>query len=100
MPGAKVTVFGAPPVDGLGTAGGFKLIVEDRGDTGPEELEKVTRAVVDATNDRADRAAADPKPARPSCATRSPATVPTRRGCGCTSTATRPRRWASRSATS
>ena len=27
-----VNIFGAPPVDGLGTAGGFKIIVEDRGD--------------------------------------------------------------------
>lgn len=31
---ALVGVFGAPPVDGLGTAGGFKLMVEDRGDNG------------------------------------------------------------------
>ena len=30
-----VNVFGAPPVDGLGTAGGFKIIIEDRGDNGP-----------------------------------------------------------------
>jgi len=28
---AQVGVFGAPPVDGLGSAGGFKLMVEDRG---------------------------------------------------------------------
>ena len=32
-----VDVFRAPPVDGLGTAGGFKLMVEDRGDAGPAE---------------------------------------------------------------
>ncbi len=31
---AIVGVFGAPPVDGLGTAGGFKIVVEDRTDTG------------------------------------------------------------------
>src|SRR5262249_17894991 len=31
---ALVGVFGAPPIDGLGTAGGFKLIVEDRGNLG------------------------------------------------------------------
>jgi multidrug efflux pump len=49
VPAAKLTVFGAPPVDGLGTTGGFKLVVEDRGDNGPEELEKATRAVIDAT---------------------------------------------------
>jgi multidrug efflux pump len=53
VPGARLTVFGAPAIDGLGTTGGFKLIVEDRGDTGPAELEAAARAVVDATNDRA-----------------------------------------------
>ncbi len=46
---ADINVFGAPPVDGLGTAGGFKIVVEDRGDTGPEELQHVAeRAVADA----------------------------------------------------
>ena len=30
-----VNVFGAPPVEGLGTAGGFKIMIEDRGDTRP-----------------------------------------------------------------
>ena len=34
IPEAAVGVFGAPPVDGLGTAGGFKFMVEDRGDNG------------------------------------------------------------------
>ena len=29
-----VNVFSAPPIDGLGTAGGFKIVVQDRGDTG------------------------------------------------------------------
>jgi multidrug efflux pump subunit AcrB len=28
---ARVSIFGAPPVDGLGMAGGFKFMVEDRG---------------------------------------------------------------------
>jgi multidrug efflux pump len=60
VPGARVTVFGAPPVDGLGNTGGFKLVVEDRGDTRPEELEAATRAVIDATNARAEQAAANP----------------------------------------
>ena len=27
---AVVGVYGAPPVDGLGTAGGFKIVIEDR----------------------------------------------------------------------
>jgi multidrug efflux pump len=41
--GARLTVFGAPAVEGLGTTGGFKLVVEDRGDTGPEALEEAPR---------------------------------------------------------
>jgi multidrug efflux pump len=43
---AKVTVYGASPVPGLGVAGGFKLIVEDRGDLGLTSLQKQTDAVV------------------------------------------------------
>jgi hydrophobe/amphiphile efflux-1 (HAE1) family protein len=41
-----VNVFEAPPVDGLGTAGGFKIVIEDRGDLGNEELESVANRVV------------------------------------------------------
>ncbi|MCU0876695.1 MAG: efflux RND transporter permease subunit [Pirellulaceae bacterium] len=36
---ARISVFGAPAVDGLGNAGGFKLMVEDRGDNGLDVLE-------------------------------------------------------------
>ena len=36
---ARISVFGAPPVDGLGNASGFKLMVEDRGDNGFEALQ-------------------------------------------------------------
>jgi multidrug efflux pump subunit AcrB len=35
---ANVSVFGAPPIDGLGNTGGFKLIVEDRGNLGLDQL--------------------------------------------------------------
>ena len=42
----KVAVFGAPPVDGLGTAGGFNLMIEDRGDSGLEALERVADKIV------------------------------------------------------
>src|SRR5262249_31256330 len=41
-----VGVFGAPPIDGLGTAGGFKLMIEDRGNLGLMQLQQVTDAVV------------------------------------------------------
>jgi multidrug efflux pump subunit AcrB len=41
-----VNVFEAPPVDGLGTAGGFKIVVQDRGDLGPNEIEHVANRIV------------------------------------------------------
>src|SRR5262249_42208777 len=41
VPDGIVNVFGAPPIDGLGTAGGFKIIVEDRGDSELIDLQKV-----------------------------------------------------------
>jgi multidrug efflux pump len=43
---AIVTVFGAPPIDGLGTTGGFKFIVEDRGNAGLADLQRVSDQVV------------------------------------------------------
>ena len=43
-----VNVFEAPPVDGLGTAGGFKIVIEDRGDLGSKEIETVANRVVAA----------------------------------------------------
>src|SRR5262245_1492619 len=43
---AAGTVFGAPPVDGLGTVAGFKLIVEDRGGFGQNRLQGVADALV------------------------------------------------------
>ena len=42
-----VNVFGAPPVDGLGTAGGFKIIIEDRGDNGPPALQAAGERIVE-----------------------------------------------------
>jgi multidrug efflux pump len=44
---AKVTVFGASPVPGLGVAGGFKVMVEDRGDIGLQPLQEQTEALVE-----------------------------------------------------
>src|SRR5260370_14543178 len=48
--GAQVTTFGAPPIDGLGTTGGFKLIIEDRGNLGPGELQRVSDQIVARAN--------------------------------------------------
>ena len=39
IPEARVNVFGAPAVDGLGTAGGFKLMVEATGDVDFDALQ-------------------------------------------------------------
>jgi multidrug efflux pump len=44
--GAIVSTFGAPPIDGLGTTGGLKLIIEDRGNLGPGELQRVSDQIV------------------------------------------------------
>jgi multidrug efflux pump subunit AcrB len=37
--GARVSAFGAPPIQGLGNTGGFKLMVQDRGDLGLDMLQ-------------------------------------------------------------
>jgi hydrophobe/amphiphile efflux-1 (HAE1) family protein len=44
--GALVSAFGAPPIDGLGMTGGFKLIIEDRGNLGPDELQRVSDQII------------------------------------------------------
>ncbi len=43
---AVVTVFGAPPIPGLSVAGGYKLMVEDRGGLGFSGLQDQTDALV------------------------------------------------------
>lgn len=50
IPEAAINVFPPPAVNGLGRAGGFKFMVEDRGDNGLLELEKQTLALVDKGN--------------------------------------------------
>ncbi len=41
-----VNVLGAPPLEGLGNAGGFKIMIEDRGNQGLEVLQSVADAIV------------------------------------------------------
>lgn len=48
--GAVVAVFGPPPVDGLGMTGGFKLIIEDRGNLGLAQLQQVSDQIVKQGN--------------------------------------------------
>jgi multidrug efflux pump len=44
---AQVIAFGAPPVEGLGSTGGFKLQLQDRGDLGPEALQGAAENVIE-----------------------------------------------------
>ncbi len=47
----EINVFEAPPVDGLGTAGGFKVVVQDRGDLGLKEIQDVANGIVRRGNE-------------------------------------------------
>lgn len=47
---AVVVVVNPPPVQGLGAAGGFKLMLEDRGGLGPQALADAAHALVAAAN--------------------------------------------------
>jgi multidrug efflux pump len=49
---ANVAVFGPPPVRGVGRAGGFAMMVEDRGDFGPAGLQKQTDNLVRLGNEK------------------------------------------------
>ncbi|QEL14986.1 efflux RND transporter permease subunit [Limnoglobus roseus] len=42
---AQVLALPAPAVNGLGSAGGYKFVVQDRGDLGPDELQAATYAL-------------------------------------------------------
>jgi len=44
---AAVNIVGAPPIDGLGTAGGVKIVIEDRGDNGLAALQKTSQQIVE-----------------------------------------------------
>jgi multidrug efflux pump len=47
--GAYIAIFPPPPVNGLGTIGGFRLQIEDRGDLGFDELYKQTQGIIGAS---------------------------------------------------
>jgi multidrug efflux pump len=47
---AYIAIFPPPPVQGLGTIGGFKLYVEDRGDAGLDALYGATQGLVAKAN--------------------------------------------------
>jgi multidrug efflux pump subunit AcrB len=49
--GALVSVYGGPPIDGLGTTGGFKLIIKDRTNRDPpDQLQLVSQQIVEQGN--------------------------------------------------
>jgi len=50
IPQAKIDVFPPPPVRGVGRTGGFKLMVEDRGDVGLKVLQEQTDNLVEKGN--------------------------------------------------
>jgi len=50
IPDGTISIFGAPPVEGLGTAGGFKIMIEDRGDSGPDALQAASERIADAAS--------------------------------------------------
>src|SRR5207237_4040837 len=52
VPEAQVNVFGAPAVSGLGRAGGFRIMIEDRTDVGPLTLQKETDNFIRRANER------------------------------------------------
>ena len=47
---AQVGIFGAPPIDGLGNAGGFKLMLEDRGSAGLPAMQGQVDNLVEKAN--------------------------------------------------
>jgi len=49
---AVILVLGPPPVRGVGRAGGFKLMIEDRGDFGPEKLQSWTEKLVEVEKEQ------------------------------------------------
>src|SRR5262249_33026713 len=54
VPQAVVNIFGAPPVEGLGTAGGFQIVTQATGDTGLPALQQTADKVVAAGDARHD----------------------------------------------
>ena len=48
---ANVQVFPPPPIRGVGRAGGFMIMIEDRGDLGPQVLQQETERLVALGNE-------------------------------------------------
>ncbi len=50
IPEAVIAAFGPPPVRGVGRAGGFMIMIEDRGDLGSKTLQEQTENLVARAN--------------------------------------------------
>src|SRR5262249_19596475 len=48
---AQIAVLGAPPVDGIGNAGGFKVMIQDRGNVGLPMLQAQTDNLVEKSRE-------------------------------------------------
>jgi multidrug efflux pump subunit AcrB len=69
VPAAKVALFTPPPVSGLGSASGFKIIIEDRGDLGIVELQKNIERLINRSkglDEKGNPLVVDGKPVGPS----------------------------------
>jgi multidrug efflux pump len=68
---ANVVVLGPPPLKGVGRAGGFNLMVEDRGDLGLDELQKQVENLIrlGSAIDRAGRPIDPDRPRPPALGT-------------------------------
>ncbi len=47
IPEAMISIYTPPPISGLGSASGFKIIIEDRGDLGIREIQKQIERVIE-----------------------------------------------------
>lgn len=50
FPEVQVNIFGAPAVPGLGRSGGFRIMIEDRGELGPKALQGMTDSFIEKAN--------------------------------------------------
>lgn len=51
---AVVNVVGAPPIDGLGAAGGFRIVIQDRGGAGMAALQTASQKIVEKASQSPD----------------------------------------------
>lgn len=52
IPQAQIGVFNPPPIQGLGTVGGFEFWIENRGDATVKELDQVTQQIIENAKKR------------------------------------------------